>query len=213
MEIKIYSEFEIVDIDSISIDPKNAKKHDQKDIDEKKASLKRHGFVKPVAVSKPTRIISAGSGMWLAAKELQLKKVPVIFTDHSEALAVSYGLSDNLLSDQSHYDLQQFNEHIKYLDEFDSDIDWKALGFEKGEIDLLLASMNTEISDSGNVPEVTEPTTDPNDPDAPGKSIKVTLAQREIFDECVKKLRKDEQDYKLSDGRCLEFLAANFLAG
>lgn len=216
MELKIHDNFQIVDINSITIDPENAKRHTTKDIEEKKASLKLHGFVKPLAVSKDSMTISAGNGIYLAAKELGYKKVPVIFTDHTALRAKSYGLSDNRLSETSGYDLEQFNLIIKELAEYDKEIDWNALAFDQNEIELLLASINTEISDSSNGlthDNDQESLKDFDEADQPGKQIKMTKGQREIFDLAARKIKEADGDNKLSDGKIVELLAADFLSG
>lgn len=214
MELKIHDEFKIVDINSIFPDPENAKEHDDKDLAEKKASLKSFGFVKPIVVGKESNIIIAGNGIYFAALALGFKSVPVVFTDLSPIRAKSYGLADNRLSDNGKYNLEQFNLNIQEIDQWDKDIDWKSLGFENKEIELLLASLNTEITDEGLNQDLPEGNIeDLSEEDMPAKPIKLTKGQRETFESALARLRKDESDFKLSEGRAIELICASYMAG
>ncbi len=213
-ELKIHNDYQLVDVDSITLDPENAKEHDSKDLEEKKASLKMFGFVKPVVVNRINNFIIAGNGIFLAAKALGYKQIPALFVDFSAIRGKSFGIADNRLSDNSKYNLEQFNLNIKDIDEWDAEIDWKALAFDPAEINLLLASMNTQITDSGVPQEGGQDVSQDFDEDsAPARAIKLTKAQREIIDLAVKTLRENEQSPKLSEGQCMELICSNYLAG
>ncbi|HNC56669.1 MAG TPA: ParB N-terminal domain-containing protein [Leptospiraceae bacterium] len=214
MELKINSNYKIVPIDNIIPDPENAREHSKEDIEEKKAALKQFGWTRPCIINSETNIIAVGNGFWQAAKELGYTEVPAIFIPMSAVRAKALAISDNRLGDHGRYNLEQFNINIQEIAQWDVNTDWKALGFDKAEIDLLLASLNTEITNNDvpptgngqeNFPEIEES-------EMPAKPIKLTNGQRELFDEAVKRIRKSENDNKLSEGRIVEMLAANFLA-
>jgi hypothetical protein len=47
----------------------------------------------------------------------------------------------------------------------------------------------------------------------PSKSINVTIEQSVIIDEAIERVREDEDDVTMSEGRCLELICADYLAG
>lgn len=214
-ELKINKDYQIVPIDSVRPDPDNSRIHDEQDIKYKRESLKKFGFHRCLVVNSNTSFIAAGSGMWLAAKNLGYTEVPAIFIPMSATEAKALALADNKLSDQGRYNLDQFNLNIAEIAEWEPNLNWSALGFDSGEITLLLASLNTEITDSGTqIPS--------NDEDyvaaipeenRPAKPVNLTKAQRELFDVVVVKIRESENDNKLSEGKIVEILSADYLAG
>lgn len=211
MDLKINKDFRIVDINSVIQDPENARNHTEKDIAEKKAALKQFGFTRPILVNSETNIIAGGNGFHQAAMELGFTEIPAIFIPMSAVRAKALGISDNRIGDSADYNLEQFNINISEINEWD-DIDWKALAFGKDEIDLLLASLNTEITDNSEPPQETqeEPL---SEEDMPAKSVKVTVAQRELFEQACKKIRTQENDSRISEGRILEMITAEYLSG
>lgn len=212
-ELKINDNYQKIPIDSVIPDPDNAKTHSKKDIENKKAALRRYGFTRPLIINSESNVIVAGNGFWTAAKELGYTEVPALLIPLSASRAKSLGMSDNLLGDQSAYNLEIFNQNIKEIDEWESDMDWAALGFSSGEIQLLLASMNTSITDSGVPQEGGQDSPQDFDEDsAPARPIKLTKAQREIIELGVKSLRESENNPKMSEGQCAELIFANYLS-
>lgn len=70
---------EYVPIDSINPYPGNAKLHPQEQIEQIKSSILEFGFNDPIGVWKNE--VATGHGRLLAAKELEMKKVPIIRLD------------------------------------------------------------------------------------------------------------------------------------
>lgn len=211
-ELLINKDYRVVDIDSLKLDPENAKEHDKHDLEEKMESLREFGFTRPLLVEKTSNIIRAGNGIYMAAKQLGYKQVPVIFVDFTGAKAKALGLSDNRLAENGKYNLDLFNLAIKEINDWNPNIEWKAIGFDNTEIKLLLESMNTEFehANSEDIPTFEEEPVE--DADLPAKPIKLTKGQREIVDLAIKALRKSENDVKMAEGRCLELICASFLS-
>ena len=67
-------------LDSIKPYEKNAKKHDQTQIDNVAESIRQYGFVQPIVVDKDG-IIVIGHCRALGAKKLGLKEVPCVCVD------------------------------------------------------------------------------------------------------------------------------------
>lgn len=213
-ELVINDDYQVVDIDSIYQDPENIKKHDRKDIEEKKESLLSFGFTRPIIANTTTKIIAAGNGIHIAAKELGYKVVPVIFKTMERAEAKALAISDNRLSENGKYDLTLFNEAIKEINVWNPNIEWKGLGFDGTEIKLLLESINSDFSsnnDSNDDHGSGLGDTQLDEDDTPAKAIKTTKGQRTIIDLAIKSLREMENDAKMTEGRCLELICADFL--
>lgn len=204
---KINDDYRIVPIDFVQQDPKNPKKHSAKDLEEKKLSLKTFGFTRPILVNKSNNIIIAGNGIHKAAKELGYEKVPAIFIDNlSLESSKAMNIGDNRLSENSEYDIDLFTESIQEINMAFPDFEWKAIGFESGEIELLLASFNNELQDdSGKTPEDLK-----DSEEEMGKSIKLTKNQRKMFDAELKSLKSRENNDNILEGDFIEILISNF---
>lgn len=145
-------QIEMRPIGSITPYEKNAKKHPLKQIVDIAKSIKKFGFNQPIAVDK-NGVIIAGHGRHLAAQQLELKEVPVIVIDISEADAKAYRLADNKLN-ESEWDNALVIEELKGL---------HIAGYEDLDLTGFSSDMYTESSkDDDKVPEVPEePTTQP----------------------------------------------------
>ena len=94
---------------------KNAKKHDAFQVEQIAKSIKRFGFNQPLVVDK-AGVIIVGHGRFEAAKQLELKEVPVIVLDIPEKDAKAYRLADNKLN-ESEWDYQLVIDELKGLDD------------------------------------------------------------------------------------------------
>lgn len=211
----IHDNYQVVDINLIREDPENPKTHPEENIDQICASLEAHGFTKPLVVHKDTKIIVAGNGTYRAAKIKGYKKVPIILMDCDFQTARSYGIADNRLSESSKWDLDIFNKHIKELNEWNPEMDWQAIGFKNSDIETLLSAFDAEVNTDNNEFDKDKAATEGfKDSDKPemAKPIKLTTEQRSMFDLAAQKMRDLEQDPKISDGRVLELLSAEYLS-
>src|SRR5216683_4290731 len=77
---------------------KNPRTHSDAQIAQIAASIRAFGFNSPILVDSNAGII-AGRGRFLAARELQLKEVPVIVLDHlTETQKRAYIIADNQIA-------------------------------------------------------------------------------------------------------------------
>lgn len=197
---------ETVPINSIFEDPKNARIHPPKNIEGIKASLVRFGQQRHLVVSIQDKTIIAGNGTFRAAKELGWKEIGVVWSKLSVEESKAYGIADNQLGLTSEWDINLLASNTKELSEWQSDQDWTALGFTNEEIQPLINGdwdSNPEWSDSEEKPKEKQEW---------GGSIKLTKEQREIFDRAVAKLREEENDPTISEGRVLELISATYLS-
>jgi len=75
-------ETSLIDIDLIKPYPKNAKDHPQTQINKIKLSIEKYGFRVPLILNnQKNKEVVTGHGRLLAAKELNMKNLPVIYAD------------------------------------------------------------------------------------------------------------------------------------
>lgn len=110
-------------LDSIKPYEKNAKKHDQTQIDNVAESIRQYGFVQPIVVDKDG-IIVIGHCRALGAKKLGLKEVPCVCVDDLTPEQVNaLRLVDNK-SNESDWDFDLLADELPDLDLDGFDFDW-----------------------------------------------------------------------------------------
>lgn len=136
-ELKI----EYVPIDSIKPYEKNPRRNDDA-VDKVAQSIREYGFQQPIVVDK-SGVIIVGHTRWKAAQKLDMKTVPVVFSDMPEKKAAAYRIADNKTNQFSLWD----NKLL--LDELDFIGDDFFTGFELGGLfDFLDEGDNTPVEDN-----------------------------------------------------------------
>ena len=123
-------------IKDLSNDPSNVRKHNERNIDAIKASLKRFGQQKPIVVDGKG-IIVAGNGTFAAAKSLGWKEVQVVRTKLEGAEAIAYAVADNRTAELAIWDDGALAQTLAALQTDDS-IDELVAGFTEQEIEELI---------------------------------------------------------------------------
>lgn len=77
-------------------------------------SIKKYGFVKPILCDKDGVIIT-GHTRYVAAFQLGLKFVPVIYSDMSDEQAKLFRIADNKTAEKSSFDEDKLIEELKKL--------------------------------------------------------------------------------------------------
>src|SRR5690606_4884494 len=93
-----------VRIDSLTLDPANARIHDARNLEAIKASLARFGQRTPLVVQKQGMVVRKGNGTLMAAKALNWQTIAAIVVDESDVAATAYAIADNRTSDLSRND-------------------------------------------------------------------------------------------------------------
>ena len=143
-------------------DPRNARTHPRRQIEQIKASIAAFGFTNPI-LADPNLLVIAGHGRLLAAKALNLAEVPVIeIAGLSEAQKRALRLADNKIALNAGWDLEILQQELVELSKIDVGFDLGLTGFSMGEIDVILAG--EDDPDDENIPEVpVAPRTQPGD--------------------------------------------------
>lgn len=128
---KIIDNIEIVNTNKVIPYINNPRKHPQEQIDKIASSIKNFGFTIPIVVDNDFEII-AGHGRLLAAKKLNLKKVPIIKrSDLSKTQAKALRIADNKVA-ESEWDNELLAIELEELD-----FDLELTGFDEFELEEL----------------------------------------------------------------------------
>ncbi len=123
-------------------DPRNARTHPKRQIEQLVQSIHEFGFTNPILVDEGGMLI-AGHGRLRAAKKLGLAEVPVITLDGlTDAQKKALRLADNKIALNAGWDLEILKLELDELGTLDIDFDLSLTGFSSGEIDVILRTAN-----------------------------------------------------------------------
>ncbi len=123
-------------------DPRNARTHPKKQVEQLCASIRSFGFTNPVLVDEHGVLI-AGHGRLRAAKEVGLERVPTIeVLDLTDAQKKALRLADNKIALNAGWDLEILKLELAEIVVLDVDFDLSLTGFASGEIDVVLKAAN-----------------------------------------------------------------------
>src|SRR4051794_6764638 len=128
-------------IDQLTPDPANPRRHSKKQIRQIADSIKTFGFNVPVLVDADLNV-KAGHGRLLACRELGITEAPTLCLDHlTPAQARAFMITDNRLTEIATWDDRLLAQQLKDLSLHGLDFSLELTGFEMGEIDLRIASL------------------------------------------------------------------------
>lgn len=126
---------------------RNARVHDDEDVDSIKASIESFDFDDPIGIWGPDNLIVEGHGRLMAAKKAGLKEVPCIRLDHlDEEQQRAYRLAHNKTAELSFWDNKRVKKELMTI----GTIDMSAFGFS---FDLGLSSDSEDDEDAFEMPE------------------------------------------------------------
>ncbi len=176
---------EIVPIDSIKPYDKNPRINGDA-VDAVAESIKTFGFNNPILVGKKSVII-AGHTRLKAAKQLELKEVPIVRLEHlTEAQFIAFNIADNQTASIAEWDIPALGDLISELKTEDSEL-LSSIGFDEERLAEILADAES-YSDNFNLPSG----------DKPGfeqMTFTISTSQAEIVRVAMKKA-KDSGEFK-----------------
>jgi hypothetical protein len=143
-------------------DPRNARTHSKKQVEQIAASIQEFGFSNPLLID-PQGIVIAGHGRLLAAKAIGMDEVPTIqLHGLSNAQTRALRLADNKIALNAGWDVDLLKLELGELSDLDIDVDLSVTGFSGGEVDVILN--HTADPDDELIPSVPKtPRTIPGD--------------------------------------------------
>jgi hypothetical protein len=125
-----------VQLSELTADPKNTRRHDRRNIDTIKESLKKFGQYRPFVVQKSGMVIRIGNGMYEAMKELGWQEGHALVKDLSDEESETLSILDNRSSELAEWDEAMLSQVLGTLPE-----DLLTLtGFNQSEIDELAST-------------------------------------------------------------------------
>jgi len=132
------NEIQLIEVDRIIPNPKNANKHSPEQIKRLEKLISFQGFRNPLIISKRSGFLIVGHGRLEAAKNLGIDKLPVIYQDfENEAQEYAYLISDNEVARWAELDKELVLEEIKDLELDDIELlglkDFEVFQFQNDE--------------------------------------------------------------------------------
>src|ERR1700730_12560505 len=131
---------ERVPIDALKPNPKNAKKHPERQIALLEENIEQFGFTNPILIDEAHQIIGGHAG-YPTATRLRCSHLPVIRLSHLTPVQKrSVAMADNKLAELAPWDLEILAEEFEFLTDPETDLgfDPRITGFEPVELDQLL---------------------------------------------------------------------------
>lgn len=125
-------------IGELTPDPRNARTHPKRQIEQLQASIREFGFTNPV-LADPEGNLIAGHGRLIAARTIGMTEVPVIeLPGLTEVQKRALRIADNKIALNAGWDLEILQSELSELSAIDVDIEPTLTGFTTGEIDVIL---------------------------------------------------------------------------
>lgn len=141
----------------LTLNPRNARRHSEKQIDQIAASIAEFGFNAPILVDAQFMVL-AGHGRLAAARKLKLESVPTVSIEHlSEAQRRAFMLADNRLGELSTWDDDMLALELEELTLVDEPLEITATGFEMARIDALVEGRHKPEAQPDAADEVVDP--------------------------------------------------------
>jgi ParB-like chromosome segregation protein Spo0J len=129
-------------IEKLKPNPANPRRHTKKQIRQIADSIETFGFIVPILVDREGNI-ATGHCRYYACLLLGITVVPTLCLDHLTPEQVrAFMIADNRLTEISTWDERLLAEQLKELSVHGLDFNIEVTGFEMGEIDLRIASLD-----------------------------------------------------------------------
>ena len=149
-------------IDSLTLDPANARRHPERNLEAIRASLATFGQRKPVVVQRKGMVVRAGNGTVQAAKALGWSEVAAVVIDEDNATASQFAIADNRTGELAEWDDQTLATLLDGMDEGTRE----TLAFDQEELAGLMRGLEPEGGEieEDETPELpADPITKPGD--------------------------------------------------
>jgi DNA modification methylase len=135
------------------LDPANARRHPEANLEALKGSLRVYGQRKPVVVNRRTGTIEAGNGTLQAALGLAWSHLAVVYVDDDPTTAVGFSIADNRTAELAEWDRDALDKLLSEIQTQDP------------ALDRMLADLGTSLGQIR--PGRTDPDDIPQPPEEP----------------------------------------------
>src|SRR6266481_3227367 len=119
------------------VNRRNARSHDDRQVDQIAASMREFGWLVPIVVDEEDTVL-AGHGRLRAALLLNMEMVPTIPVKHlTPERKRAFMLADNRLAELAEWDEDLLTIELKELSVLEFDFDFEVTGFETKDLDRL----------------------------------------------------------------------------
>jgi hypothetical protein len=137
-----------VPIESLHLDPANARAHGEANLDAIRGSLKRFGQAEPLVVHARTGRVIGGNGRLVAMKSLGWTDCDVVELDIDDLQATALGIALNRTAELATWDPSAL---ARILDELQRNDALDGVGYSPGDLDELLADIAASAASPGEV--------------------------------------------------------------
>ena len=145
---------ELVSVEALRPNPRNARRHSDRQIEQIAASIRQFGFNSPLIIDENNQVL-AGHGRLAAARKLHLKSVPCVRIGHLTPEAKrAFILTDNRLAELSDWDDDLLAAELEELSSLELEFDVEITGFDTVDLDRMLGPEPTpheRDGDSGGI--------------------------------------------------------------
>lgn len=106
-----------IPIGELTVDPSNARAHDERNIVAICASLKTFKQRHPVVVQKQGMVVRAGNGRVVAALRLGWTHIAAVVVDETEVEGTAFAIADNRTAELASWDWPELASQLHELDE------------------------------------------------------------------------------------------------
>jgi DNA modification methylase len=149
-----------VPLDSLHLDPSNARVHGEENMAAIEGSLRRFGQAEPIVVQKSTGRIIGGNGRLVAMRKLGWKECDIVELEIDDLQATALGIALNRSGELATWSNETLS---KLLDELRSEDALDGVGYTSQDLDELIAELQAanpeEHPDEDHVPEPPEEAT------------------------------------------------------
>jgi hypothetical protein len=189
-------------LDKIIPYEKNARKISEAAVLKVAKSLEVYGWRQPMVVDKEG-VMVVGHVRRMAALHLGWTEGPVhVATDLTPPQIKAYRLMDNRSNDEAKWDFETLS--LEFSDLTALNFDLELTGFDLSELEPIMAADWTPETADGNLSDYQR---------NPKLSITFTEEQKQVVDSAIRSVRRDQEDDSITEGRALELICGDYLAG
>jgi len=146
-EIMNHPRVVMLETSSLTTNPDNARTHDEKQLAQLEAAIRKFGWLVPIVVDANGRIL-AGHARYEIARRMGLETVPCIRADHlSETDKRAFALGENRLAELSGWNPELLQKELDAL--FNVGFDIETIGFSTKDLTIAPVPQNAEEDDRG----------------------------------------------------------------